>query len=96
MLYFDHQAEGSQWLFSGEVRYGPGSFTDPLNNSSNDTFVLHKAWLGYTFNEESMLKIGKSQVPFGWKSINFWPGDMLLGGYGDQKIDYNEIDRIIT
>ena len=31
-----------------------------------------------------MITIGKSQVPFAWKTYNFWPGDMLLAGYGDQ------------
>jgi hypothetical protein len=23
-------------------------------------------------------------MPFGWKTVNFWPGDLLLGGYADQ------------
>lgn len=85
VLYLDHQAETSPWQFSAEFRAGPGSFTDPLNNSTGSNYVLHKAWLGYHFDNNSLLKIGKTAVPFGWRTTNFWPGDMLLGGYGDQK-----------
>lgn len=84
ILYFDDQREGSPISLSAEVRYGPGSFTRSSSNSTGDNFGLHKAWIGYQLNEESSLKLGKSQVPFGWKNSNFWPGDTLMGGYGDQ------------
>lgn len=84
VFLMDDKREGTQWSFSGEMRFGPGSFTDPYNNSSGDNYLLHKAWLGYQVNDTSQVKIGKSQVPFGWKTVNFWPGDLLQGGYGDQ------------
>lgn len=84
IIYVDDKPEGRPWSFSSETRFGPGSFTDPINNSTGDNFAVHKAWVGYAYDENSQLKIGKSQVPFGWKTVNFWPGDMLLGGYGDQ------------
>lgn len=84
ILYVDDNTEGIPWSFSAETRFGPGSFTDPANNSTGDSFTVHKAWVGYQFDEKSQLKLGKSQVPFGWKTANFWPGDVLLGGYGDQ------------
>jgi hypothetical protein len=84
ILYVDDEQKGRPWSFSSETRFGPGSFTDPDNNSTGDSFTVHKAWVGYRFNESSQLKVGKSQVPFGWKTVNFWPGDLLLGGYGDQ------------
>lgn len=84
ILYLDDDVEDSPWSLSGELRIGPGSFTDVGNNSSGDNFALHKAWLGYQLNENSQIQIGKSQVPFGWKTVNFWPGDMLQAGYGDQ------------
>ncbi|EDY85896.1 conserved hypothetical protein [gamma proteobacterium HTCC5015] len=84
ILYADHQVEDKPWSVSAEFRMGPGSFTDPANNSTGDQTVLHKGWIGYQFDEQSSLKIGKSQVPFGWKTVNFWPGDHLLGGYADQ------------
>ncbi|VUD67454.1 hypothetical protein TDB9533_03801 [Thalassocella blandensis] len=84
ILYLDDQVKDSPWKLSGEVRFGPGSFTDRANNSTGDNFTLHKAWLAYQFDENSELKIGKSQVPFGWKTVNFWPGDLLQAGYGDQ------------
>lgn len=84
ILYLDDNEEGRPWRFSGEMRFGPGSFTDTDNNSSGDNFTLHKAWIGYSPDSGGEFQIGKSQVPFGWKTTNFWPGDLLLGGYGDQ------------
>lgn len=84
ILYLDDKAEDTRWSISGEVRYGPGSFTDPDNNSTSNNFTIHKAWIGYEISSTQQLQIGKSQVPFGWKTANFWPGDMLQAGYGDQ------------
>lgn len=86
ILYADGQApEGEgNWSYSAELRIGPGSFTDPDNNSTGDSFALHKAWVGWSFGENGLLRIGKSQVPFGWKTVNFWPGDILQAGFGDQ------------
>ncbi len=85
ILYADGDAKDEgKWLYSAEMRFGPGSFTDPENNSSGDQFSMHKAWVGWRLNDHSIVRVGKSQVPFGWKTSNFWPGDMLLAGYGDQ------------
>lgn len=86
ILYADGNAgEGEgRWLYSAEMRLGPGSFTDPANNSTGDQFALHKAWVGWQINDDHVVKVGKGQVPFGWKTYNFWPGDILLAGFGDQ------------
>ena len=86
ILYADGAAEEGKgnWSYSAELRVGPGSFTDPDNNSTGDQTTLHKAWVGFDFADSHKLVIGKSQVPFGWKTSNFWPGDMLQAGYGDQ------------
>ena len=84
ILYIDHQQEDSDWQLSAEWRTGQGSFSDSANNNSGDTSGFHKLWVGYNFSEDRQLVIGKSQVPFGFGTINFWPGDMGLGGYGDQ------------
>ncbi len=85
ILYADGDAKDEgKWLYSAEMRFGPGSFTDPLNNSSGDQFNMHKAWVGWRVNDHNIFRVGKSQVPFGWKTTNFWPGDILLGGFGDQ------------
>lgn len=77
------EGEGN-WLYSAELRMGPGSFTDPANNSTGDQFTVHKAWVGWELDDNHVVKVGKSQVPFGWKTYNFWPGDILLAGFGDQ------------
>ena len=85
ILYADGDAgDSGNWLYSAEFRAGPGSFTDPDNNSSGDDFALHKAWVGWQLGDQHTVRVGKSQVPFGWKTVNFWPGDILLAGYGDQ------------
>jgi hypothetical protein len=84
ILYGDHAQEDGPWRFSTEVRFGPGSFSDPDNNSTGSYTAIHKLWVGRNISENWDMKIGKSQVPFGWKTVNFWPGDVLLGGYGDQ------------
>jgi len=84
ILYADHTQDDGPWSLSAETRFGPGSFTDVANNSTGDNFVIHKLWVGYDFSPDWKAYIGKSQVPFGWKTVNFWPGDLLMGGYGDQ------------
>ena len=84
VFYVDHNKEDSPWSLSAEMRMGPGSFTDPENNSTKDYFTLHKLWVNYKASESLNIKVGKSQVPFGWKTSNFWPGDMFQAGYGDQ------------
>lgn len=84
VIYADDDGSHGPWGFSAEARIGTGSFTDPQNNNSGDNFAVHKAWISYAFSETDKIVVGKSQVPFGWKTSNFWPGDMLQGGYGDQ------------
>lgn len=85
ILYVDSEEDDrSDWLYSAELRIGPGSFTDPENNATGRHYGWHKAWIGWQFDEHNLLSLGKSQVPFGWKTSNFWPGDMLQAGFGDQ------------
>lgn len=84
IFYITDKPKDKPWSFESEIRFGPGGFTRPASNSSGDNFGIHKAWVGYQLNDEHSVKVGKSQVPFGLKLSNFWPGDMLLGGYGDQ------------
>lgn len=86
IFYMDGNAEPGHgiWSYSAELRIGPGSFTDVDNNATGDEISLHKAWIGLDINDSHKVIIGKSQVPFGWKTSNFWPGDMYQAGYGDQ------------
>lgn len=84
IIYGADDGSHGPWGFSSEMRFGRGAFTDPANNSSGDNFTVHKAWISYAVSETDKIIVGKSQVPFGWKTSNFWPGDMLQGGYGDQ------------
>ena len=101
VLYANGQAEKGKgnWSYAAELRVGPGSFTDTENNTTGDEFALHQAWIGFDLSENHKLTLGKSQVPFGWKTVNFWPGDMFQAGYGDQMdtgvkltSKYNNID----
>ncbi|MFT4775816.1 MAG: hypothetical protein ACI9B7_000181 [Oleispira sp.] len=84
ILYIDHKKEDSAWQLSSEWRTGQGSFSDSSNNNSGDTSGFHKLWVGYNFSADRQLVIGKSKNPFGFGTSNFWPGDMGLGGFGDQ------------
>lgn len=84
VVYVDHSFENTKWSFSGEFRAGPGSFTDKKNNTSGHEYTFHKAWVQYKHDDTFKAIIGKSQVPFGWKTANFWPGDMFQAAYGDQ------------
>lgn len=84
ILYANDNNSYGPWHFEAEFRIGTGSFTDVNNNNSGDHFAMHEAWIGYDVTDHSILKVGKTQVPFGWKTVNFWPGDGLQGGYGDQ------------
>ena len=84
ILYIDHKQEDSAWQLSSEWRTGQGSFSDSSNNNSGDTSGFHKLWVGYNFSADRQLVIGKSKNPFGFGTSNFWPGDMGLGGFGDQ------------
>lgn len=84
VIYADGQVADTPWSYSAETRFGPGAFTDTENNSTGGQFALHKAWVGYQFDDGPQVLIGKSQVPFAWATYNFWPGDMFLAGYGDQ------------
>ncbi|WP_221796111.1 hypothetical protein [Oceanobacter mangrovi] len=84
ILYINDAPEGKPYSFDAEVRYGPGAFTDPSTNSTGDNFGIHQAEIGYKVSETGKFAIGKTAVPFGWVNVNFWPGDMLMLGYGDQ------------
>ncbi|QQD19184.1 hypothetical protein I6N98_04835 [Spongiibacter nanhainus] len=84
IIYGSDDGSHGPWGFSAEMRIGTGSFSNAETNNSGDNFTLHKAWISYQLDENNQVKVGKSQVPFGWKTSNFWPGDMLQGGYGDQ------------
>lgn len=84
IIYAGDDGSHGPWGFSAEMRIGTGSFTGADSNNSGDNFTMHKAWISYQLDEQHQVILGKSQVPFGWKTGNFWPGDMLQGGYGDQ------------
>ncbi len=86
VIYADGAADPGDgiWSYAAEWRMGPGSFTDPKHNSTGNQMSMKRAWVGFDLVQNNTLKIGKSQVPFGWKTYNFWPGDMLIGAYGDE------------
>ena len=84
IFYITDKPKDKPWSFESEIRFGPGAFTRPTSNSTGDNFGIHKAWMGYQLDDAHSVKVGKSQVPFGIKNSSFWPGDMLMGGFGDQ------------
>merc|ERR1711879_221371 len=75
VFYITDKPKDKPWSFESEIRFGPGAFTRPSSNSTGGNFGIHKAWMGYQLDDVHSVKIGKSQVPFGFKNSNFWPGD---------------------
>ncbi len=84
ILYINDHKEGSPWSMDAEVRFGPGAFTRPAENSTGDNFGFHQLNISYALSDSASLSFGKIQLPWAWKKANFWPGHMLMGGYGDQ------------
>ncbi len=86
VIYWDRvwDTGSAAWTTSAEARFGPGGFTDPKNNFTGAYATVHKAWVAWSPDDRFRLTLGKSQVPFGWKTYNFWPGDLHLAAYGDQ------------
>src|SRR5690606_8473834 len=84
ILYADDQGRYGPTRFAAQVRFGKGSFTDPDNNGTGDYLAFKEAWVGRELANGMLVRVGKMAVPFGYKTVNFWPGDLLQGGYGDQ------------
>lgn len=84
ILYANDQGQYGSTRFAAEVRAGKGSFTDPDNNGTGDYLAFKEAWVGRELDNGMLVRVGKMAVPFGYKTVNFWPGDLLQGGYGDQ------------
>jgi len=85
VIYASGKGKGHvDWSFGGEFRIGPGGFSDEENNSTGGKYTVHEAWLAIHPDEYSSVSFGKVQVPFSWKTLNFWPGDMFQAAYGDQ------------
>lgn len=61
-------------VLSAEYRYTP------------DMDVIRHGWIGYRFDDDSMLKLGIHRVPFGllpFASHNFWDGVPFYAGFAD-------------
>ena len=84
ILYFNDKPADKPYFFNGELRIGKGAFTAPDSNNTGGHFGIHQAEIGFKASETATIYVGKTDVPFGKKTVNFWPGDMLIGGYGDQ------------
>ena len=90
-IYANHQH--GDWFFDGEVRLGAGSFqvsgiddgedTNATAASRNVVGVKELA-IGRHYGEEWTMTVGKTEVPFTYSRFNFWPGERLASGFGDQ------------
>lgn len=95
ILYADDGGRFDDYRLGVEFRLGDGSFTQPENNHTGNNFGFKYAWVGRQFSETALLQLGKVAVPFGVPRLNFWPGEMLRGGYGDvQDIGVRFEDRV--
>lgn len=88
-IYADHTH--NDWFFTGEVRFGAGSFQgtgipDAANQAADRNVVgIKQLAIGRHLDEAWTVELGKTAVPFTWSRINFWPGERLTSGFGDQR-----------
>ncbi|MBZ2189575.1 OprO/OprP family phosphate-selective porin [Alcanivorax sp. JB21] len=95
ILYASDNDQYDDWRFGVEFRLGDGSFTQPDNNHTGNNFGFKYAWAGKDLNDSARVRLGKLDVPFGVPRLNFWPGEMLRGGYGDtQDVGIRLDDRV--
>ncbi|MCG5538198.1 hypothetical protein [Halorhodospira sp. 9622] len=88
-IYANHQH--GDWFFDGEVRLGWGSFQgtgiseDESDAAANRSVIgIKELAIGRHYGEEWTMTVGKTEVPFTYSRFNFWPGERLASGFGDQ------------
>jgi len=84
---YDNNAKFEFELFRADVNYDDGQlFASAQYRWYQDQDVIHHAWMGYKFSEQSSVKIGVTQVPFGllpYASHSFWFGGTYYLGFED-------------
>lgn len=86
ILYMNHEAD--DWYFDGEARFGSGSFQTFSGNVGEDpqsAIGIKQLAVGTDLGENWALEIGKTRVPFTRSRMNFWPGERMTSGFGDQR-----------
>ncbi|MCG5533046.1 hypothetical protein LRF89_06275 [Halorhodospira sp. 9621] len=87
-IYANHQH--GDWFFDGEVRLGAGSFQvsgageDADQAADRNVIGIKELAIGRHYGEEWTMTVGKTEVPFTYSRFNFWPGERLASGFGDQ------------
>ena len=87
IIYANH--EHGDWFFDSELRYGSGSFQD--FSGPNNEGDVQQSWgfkelaFGRHYGEEWTMTLGLTDVPFTTSRINFWPGERMTSGFGDQE-----------
>ncbi|MCC3751831.1 MAG: hypothetical protein LLP51_10600 [Halorhodospira halophila] len=80
IIYANHQH--GDWFFDSELRFGSGSFQSFSGDSREWGFK--ELAIGRHYGEEWTMTVGKTEVPFTYSRFNFWPGERLARGFGDQ------------
>ncbi len=86
ILYMNHEAD--DWYFDGEVRFGSGSFQTFSGNAGEDpqsAIGIKQLSIGHHLSDSWAVEVGKTQVPFTRSRTNFWPGERMTSGFGDQR-----------
>ncbi len=81
-IYVNHHPEDTPWYFDAELRIGSGSFQS--FSGDDREWGFKELAVGRELSEQWTMTLGKTKVPFGWKTFNFWPGARMLSGYEDQ------------
>ncbi|MBK1733815.1 hypothetical protein CKO15_00670 [Halorhodospira abdelmalekii] len=81
ILYVNH--EHNEWFFNAETRFGEGSFQS-FSGDDDRYWGFKELAVGRHIGETMTLTVGKTEVPFTYSRFNFWPGERLIRGFGDQ------------
>ncbi|MCG5540331.1 MULTISPECIES: hypothetical protein [unclassified Halorhodospira] len=80
IIYANHQH--GDWFFDSELRFGSGSFQS--FSGDDREWGFKELAIGRHYGEEWTMTVGKTEVPFTYSRFNFWPGERLARGFGDQ------------
>ncbi|MBK5937238.1 hypothetical protein [Halorhodospira halophila] len=80
IIYANH--EHGDWFFDSELRFGTGSFQS--FSGDDREWGFKELAIGRHYGEEWTMTVGKTEVPFTYSRFNFWPGERLARGFGDQ------------
>ncbi|GEM_PF-3395030 len=91
-IYVNHHPDDTPWFLDAELRIGEGSFQS--FSGDDREWGFKELAVGRSYGEAWTMRLGKTEVPFTYSRFNFWPGERMARGFGDQynpglRLDYD-------